>query len=652
MKKIFFAAAVIISSTAQAQRDTSLLETVMVTANKIEQKQNETGKVLTVITREELERNNSRSIGELLNRQVGIVITGASNNAGSNETVYVRGASSANTLIMLDGVPLNDASGVTGEFDLNTFAPDQLERIEILKGAQSVLYGSDAVAGVINFISRKPEKGLHANGLVSAGSFGNFRSAFALRGINDCGIQYNAGWSMLSSNGFSAAYDSTGKGGFDHDGFEKHVFQFGLGYSKIKNLDVNFYGKYNINRSAIDAGAFTDDKDYTYKTENTIYGANLKYRIRNSFVALLYNHNKFSRNYLDDSTDVAGVPYKNADPFSFIFQDGRFEGRSHFAELYGNIHINASWNLVAGTDYRRNATTQSYSYAIKDFGIFSSLPLSRDTAHTSQTSGYASLLYKSTRFIAGAGARYNHHSVYGNVTTWSLNPAYLVRDFKFFGNISSAYRVPSIYQLYSEFGNRNLKPEQSVNLEGGVQYTGNKISARAVGFSRDIKDVFSFYFDNTTFTGMYINEDRQKDNGIELELTTRPAKALTVTANYSYTSGKLETKTDLGKDTSFFNLYRRPKHIINASVGYQVTNGFYARLSGRNVSSFYEAPVFGMGPSKLDGYLILNLYAEYRFPKYFRMYVDLQNLGDKKYFDQAGFNTKPFNLHSGLIFSL
>ena len=650
MKKIFIAAAVIISSTVHAQ-DTTQLEQVVLTANKIEQKQNETGKVLTVIGRKELEKNLGRSIGELLNEQVGIIIGGANNNPGTNQTVYVRGADAANTLILMDGVPLNDPSGVTSQFDLNTFSIDQIERIEILKGAQSTLYGSDAVAGVINIISRKPTKGMQVDGQLSAGSFGSVRSALGIKGINDCGLIYQAGYSLFSSEGISAAHDTTGIAGYDKDAFEQHIMQASIGYNKIKNTELLVYGKYNINRAGIDAGAYQDDKDYNYTSKNSIAGLHATYHQGKSNLNLLYNFNRYNRSYLDDSTDVAGTPYKEAFDYSFIYQKGMYYGQSHFAELYENYAINSKLNLVGGVDYRQNKTSQTYTYAIKSLGLFSSLPLDSDTASTKQYSGYGSLLYHDEKLSAGLGLRYNHHSVYGDVVTWSVNPAYTFHHTKVFANASSGYRVPSLYQLFSEFGNKDLKPERSVNYELGVEVGNEMVYARGVGFMRNIKDVFSFYTDYTTYASHYINEDKQKDKGLELEISIKPVKALMVSANYTYTTGTLDTKTTDGKDTSYSNLYRRPQNIFNIKVGYQATKAWYISAHARGVSSFFE-PRYAMEPLNVDGYTVIDLYSEYKFGNMFRLFVDLKNLGNKEYFDQPGFNTKPFSLHGGITFSI
>jgi outer membrane cobalamin receptor len=113
---------------------TKNLDEVVITANKYPQKQSSTGKVLTVINRDQLEKNTGRSLAQVLNDQAGIIVNGSQNPLGTNQLLYMRGAGSANTLILVDGVPANDAAGISGEFDINHFNVDQIERVEILKG--------------------------------------------------------------------------------------------------------------------------------------------------------------------------------------------------------------------------------------------------------------------------------------------------------------------------------------------------------------------------------------------------------------------------------------------------------------------------------------------------------------------------------------
>ena len=232
-KQWIIVAATIISSPLLAQEPASekdstsqkTLDEVVVTANKTPQKQSTTGKVLTVINRQTLENNSGRTLTQVLNEQAGLQVTGAQGSPGTNQTVYMRGAGAANTLILVDGMPVTDGSGITIQFDLNHIAIDQVERVEILKGAQSTLYGSDAVAGVINIITRKNQSGKKAglNLHLAAGTYGTFKGTAGLSGeINK--FNYSVQYNRLQSDGFSSAHDAAGGQNFDKDGIKQDVF--------------------------------------------------------------------------------------------------------------------------------------------------------------------------------------------------------------------------------------------------------------------------------------------------------------------------------------------------------------------------------------------------------------------------------------------
>ena len=184
-KQLFVLTALFMSSALCAQQDTSFLQEVVVTANKYEKKQSETAKVVSVINRGQLRQSGGRSIGELLNQVAGVTVPGANNNLGSNQTISIRGASAGNVLILLDGIPVNDPSVISNYFDINLLSIDQIERIEILKGGHSTLYGSDAVAGVVNIISRKVaalSSKPSINASIAGGSFNTLRSSAGISG--------------------------------------------------------------------------------------------------------------------------------------------------------------------------------------------------------------------------------------------------------------------------------------------------------------------------------------------------------------------------------------------------------------------------------------------------------------------------------------
>jgi vitamin B12 transporter len=596
---------------------------------------------ITVKTKEQLQKSAGKTLSEVLNEQVGITINGANNNLGTNQTLYMRGAHAANTLILVDGVPVYDASGETNQFDISNFSLYNIERIEIMKGAQSTLYGSDAVAGVINLITKKGgEKPINFNAIFSAGSYNTYKGSVALSG-NKKGQTYFLSYSKIDSKGFSSAYDSTGKQNFDKDGFKQDVLQGNYGFTLFKKLETRIYGKYNINKADIDAGAFADDKDYTYEYKDLQTGVSLNYPFQKNSIKFNYNYNRYQRNYLDDSLSVGGFAK---------YQRGNYIGKSHFAEVYGNFKPCNSVELLAGIDYRGNATSQDYFY-FPNYG-FLSPSLSSDTTKTDQVSAYTSVIVKfKNGFNTELGGRWNYHSIYGSNFTYSFNPSCLIKNkFKIFANISSAYRVPSLYQLYSEFGNKNLQPETTTGVEGGIQFFSQNFTARGVLFYRNTKNVFAFYTDPVTYVSKYINENKQKDNGIEADVSWHSDK-INVSANYTYVDGKINTKDFSGRDTAYNNLYRRPANTFNFSIGYQVCKDLFVSSHLKTVSKFYEGQ-YAAAPYTMNGFYTLDIYGEYKFNKSCKVFIDLQNITDQKYFDIRGFNSKRFNFNAGININL
>lgn len=630
---------------AQTSNDSTFkpLEQVVVTATKYPVKESLTGKVLTVITKEQLERSGGKQLTEILNTQAGLIIVGAQNALGTvPQDVHLQGADEGKTLILIDGIPAYDPSGTSTAFDLNLINTDEIERVEILKGSQSTLYGSDAVAGVINIITKKGAgKPLNASVNLSAGSYGTWKTSAGINGkVGNTG--YNVQFTHLKSDGFSSAYDSTHKGNFDNDGFNENLVMVNINQKVTDAFQLRGSFQYTHYNSDLDQGKYEDDKLYTATNKNTQTGIGADYKVGGGAIHFNYNYNSVTRKYLDDSATLISQ--------GGSFSSSSFAGKSHYVELYGNFNLTSRIDLLVGTDYR-NQQVGEQSVSISSYGSFPSA-IGSDSARVKQFAAYASLLLKNLGgFNLELGGRYNSFNKYGNVFTYSINPSYVLSDrLKLFANLSSGFSAPTLYQLYSPYRDPfgELKPEKTVSTESGVQYSVQHFNARALYFNRSTTDNIIYYGSDPNYpAGYYINLDKQKDHGFEVEANGRVG-LFSFSANYTYTTGKVTTPVN-GKDSSFYNLYRIPKNTVNLTAGVQATPALYLGAALRTVGKRIES-VYGGPPSTVDAfaYYTLDGYAEYKFCRQLKTFVDLKNITSQQFFDIPGYNSKKFNFMAGI----
>jgi vitamin B12 transporter len=640
-KKMFFVTAVIFSSFTQAQ-DSAVknLDEVIITANRLQQKQSQTGKVVTVIGKEILEKSQGRTVAQVLNEQAGITVNGALNNAGSVQTVFMRGGNSGRVLILMDGIPVNDPSFINNEFDLNFFNINDVERIEIARGAQSTLYGSDAVSGVINIITIKQnvKKPFNFKSTISGGNLSTFRGNVQLYGQTSK-LKYQTKVSAISSKGFSSVYDSTGTKDYDKDGYKGIAANASLQYQATDQLSLKAFIQNSSYKADVDAGAFTDDKDFTINNNNITTGAGFYFKNDAVSVTGNYQYIENKRNFLNDSGNISG--------FSKYVSDDYFS-KSQYAELFATINLSKSFVLLQGADFRYGSYNSQF-VSISSFGPFRST--FRDTS-LSQSSLYVSLIYNSVnkKFNAELGGRLNVHSRYGNNHTYTFNPSYnLNKDFRVFGSIATGFKAPGLYQLFSGFGNPDLKPEESINYELGVQHQKGKLRHRLVYFYREIENGIDF--DNNNFN--YFNYPQQIVRGLEYEASTVISESVKLSGNYTFISGTDVTQSRISfKDTTYSYLLRRPAHTANLTISYQYNNKLNVSITGRYVSKRFDVTGFMRPDALLDAYFLVNGYADYRISEKFQLFFDVQNITQTKFFDLRGFNSTPFTIQTGAVISL
>lgn len=604
-----------------AQERINQLGEVVVTASRSPRKQSETGKVVRVISSQQLAQSQGRSLPELLHNFAGITIGGNATQPGDIKSLYLRGASAGNTLILIDGIAVNDAASPSGEYDISSIAIDQIERIEILKGGNSTLYGSDAVAGVINIITKKGNGKLNAGVLATGGSYATFKQAFSLNGeVGDTRIALNA--SNLNTQGFSVARPANSSGNFDKDGFDQQGMSLNLLHAISDRFKLNANLQANVNKSDLDDGAFADNPDYVSTRKSSLMGLGGKYIAGNTVIDFNLNHNR--------------VLYD----FESYGDQTRNEGKITNLEANFTTPLLPFADLISGLSYKRSFTDQKSPYGDLQ-------------ANNNIASGFGSLFFKfSERFRTELGGRYNYHNVYGSNSTYTFNPSYLIAGrYKLFVNLSSAFKVPSLYQLFSEYGNAKLKPERTRTLEAGadLDILPGKWRFNLAYFNRDIKDVIDFGLVGMNYS--YVNQNRQKDHGFELESDFLISPKIRFEAFYAYVNGK-----QLQGSQEERNLYLRPKHSAGFNINHRFSQKWSASMIykwvGERSEEYYDVNLDEVVTAKLKDYHLLDAYLQFQAKRNLSFFADVKNLLDRDYVERSGYTTKGINVNAGFKYDI
>lgn len=649
-QQIFVLAAIMFSSRLSAQDSAKIqtFEEVVVTATKYPVKTSTIGKVITVITREQLAQSGGKDLSQILAAQSGLLVNGSSSNPGKDKSIYLRGARVDHTLITIDGIPVYDASGIGGNFDIRNISVDLVERIEILKGSQSTLYGSDAIAGVINVITRKAAGNKHTfQGSLQGGSYGDQKLQGSINGSREK-IDYSIGYTKSRQTGIDEAAHAEALG--DKDGYRQEQWQVQLGIKPTQHISIRPFVRSAHIKGALDQGAFTDELDYTYDQKSFQTGVKSIFKVGSQTFNFLYQYNTIDRSYKDDSL----LSRNGFDTYS----TGAYKGREHYADFYWNGHLQDRIEITAGADFRTSQSDQAY-LSISPWGNTDS-KYDKSKLHQQQVGLYASaLIHAPHHLTVELGDRVNFHDLYGSHQVFNINPSILLKDrLKLYANLSSAYRTPSLYQLFSEYGNDQLKPEAAITTEAGFQFFGadQKYSLRTTYFDRSVKDMIFFYYNASTGASQYINQDKQHDHGVEVEAKWKIRTNLQLTAFYNYVTGTIHTKM-AGRDTSYHNLLRRPKHAIGLNLSLQVTPKLFVSTQmsyvGKRQDSFYDITVYAVKEVTLSAYGLCDVYADYDlYKKRLKWFVDLRNVTQTHYAEVSGFNTLGRNVYTGLRWTL
>jgi len=643
MKKnlLFFAFAIallslhLFSEEEEKKPPSSLQYEIVVTANRLETPAKEVASSVTIITREDLEKMKKSTVLEVMREVLGVTII-QNGGTGAAASMSIRGANSEHTLVLMDGVELNDPISPSRSYDLAHLILDNIERIEILRGPQSTLYGSDAIGGVVNIITNKglgkPRFSLSSYG----GSYKTFSTQAGIRGSTEK-INYSLGLSHVSTQGISAA-STAYPGNEEEDSYQNLTFSGRMGFSPWDNMEIDLVLR-SINTEAdIDnfGGANGDDPNNRQDYKSLFLKGQLRTLLLNNRweqrLSISLIHNDRQHENLPDASHP------------FDSEEGRFKSKMFKIDWQNNLFLHETNTLTFGVNHQQEQGESEYHFKGL-WGPYSSLfPLQQ--AHL--TGIYLQdQIRLAHRFFATAGVRLDSHSQFGWALTYRLAPAYFIEKTgtKFKATLGTGFKSPSLYQLYAPatsfgpIGNRDLKPEKSTGWDAGIEQflLDERVFLGVTYFHNDYRGLIDF-----DFLQGYCNIGKAESKGAELYLQAEPRDRLRLRASYT----RLEAKD---KDTGT-PLLRRPEHKFTASLNYNLLNRGNIRISyiyigKRDDKDFATWPYPQI---TLPGYNLLNAAFSFDLSTNIQIFVRLDNLFNVEYENILGYGTPGFSAFGGV----
>lgn len=614
------------------QKSEVRFDEIVVTANRLETSAREVGSSITVITAKEIEQRQQPLLLDVL-RSVPSLDVVQNGGPGRSSSVSMRGANSEHTLVLLDGIQLNDPSSPGGGYDFANLPTDNIEQVEILRGPQSTLYGSQAMGGVINIITKRG-KG-KPTGILSAqgGSFNTAAEKAGISGGTDL-YNYSLGMSHLDTGGFSAAGSKYGNA--ENDAYQNTSLNTRLGITPTKNLYVDFIINYLKSRADLDnsGGVGGDDPNYVQKTEQISFRSQADLALFEHFweQRLGVSLNDLSRDS-NNGTDSAHPGDLSRDSY---------HGQSVMIDWQHTLHLHETNSLTLGIE-RKEENAKSNYYSESVWGPY----ISNWDEHSAHTTSY--YLQDQVRlwnaWFTTLGVRLDDHSRFGTKGTYRFTSIYTAKqtDTTFKGSYGTAFKSPSLYQLYApDYGDVNLRPEKSNGWDLGVEQSlfDTKLTMAATYFHNDFEDLINF----DSSLSKYNNIARAKTQGFEVTATLRPLDELTLRTAYTY------TKTE-DRDTGLEQL-RRPKNKISFDANYHFLKKADLNLGivyvGTRFDNVYDPITYASTRVKMKDYLLVNMAASYDITKNLQMFGRVDNLFDRDYEEVNGYGTAGISAYGGI----
>lgn len=585
------------------QSDTPL---ILVTANRTPTESSEIGSSATVITQETIERKKHRSVLEVLRAVPGLEVSQIGG-PGRTTGVLMRGNESDHTLVLIDGVRVND--NTSGQFDFANLKTDNIERIEIIRGPQSVLYGAEAIGGVIHIITKTGRKGVHASASAEGGSHGTQGYRASVDFGNDI-ARNSTSLSYLRTDGISAA--ASNRGNEEEDFYDSINFSSRSSLFFLEDGQADLSVGYTSSTTELDGFDFetgpVDDPNAEQDTDTLTASLSVEKPLNDWLTP------RIEVGFFDNDT-------QGKDPdtsFNNFTIDSQTLTTTAQVDLFPEF-LGGPTSLGYVFESREGVNPGNYDETREVNSLFLQKRFSVDE-----------WIFLTT------GVRYDEDSEFGSEVTYRATMAVLLKDSgsRVHSSYGTGFKPPSFNELYfPNFGNPDLDAETSWGYDVGIeQVLLEDLAALDVTFfHNNVDDLISF--DSTTF--LAANIDEAEALGVESVLSLEPLEILIADLSYTYTDSE-------NKETGAI-LPRRPRHRASIDLHFALDERSDITFSGLLVNSRRDSD--GV---RMDNYQRFDLTAGYRLSEHLKPYVRIENLFDESYEEIPGYGTLGFSVFAGI----
>jgi vitamin B12 transporter len=619
----------LLSLSARAD-EVETLDPIVVGATRVATPASQLASSVTVITAQEIERNQWRTLPDVLRAVPGLTLV-QTGGPGGTASVYMRGTNANHTKVLIDGIAVSDPSSANGSFDFSQVLTGDIARVEVLRGPQSGLYGSDAIGGVINIITKAGEGKPTGSVGLEGGSFGTFNQNASLRGSSG---RVTYALSLLHDRSIEVPVTPTnlipaGEKRVD-DLSDNQTLSTKLGAALSETTDVGLVAR--ITRTKLEStgdhydgasGAYVPDGSHSYTDANSYF---TRATLHQSLFDGVFDHT-FGVAYTDYRRRYAatdGVPN--------YYRGDRVKG-----DWQGNVHVAEGEIVTLGAETQRDSIDDAQQ-------VYGASDIAR--AHVTNSAGFLQLQSDLHQRVENAvSLRYDDNGRFGSKTTYRIAPALLLPETgtKLKASVGTGFKAPSLDQLYDNYpaygfyANPNLQPEKSIGMDVGFEQKINGVTFGSTWFQNWIDNLIDY---NATYTS-YANVAKAETKGLENFVAFDPLPDVTVRADYTYT---LAENAELHQELS-----RRPKHKASVTASWRATDALTlsatAILTGDWIDTDREGTVARL---KASGYTTADLAANYALTDRLSVFGRITNLLDRRVENPIGFQQPGIGAYAGV----